>query len=191
MGTSLYLITNSKLTGNETQKDWDSILDALKKLNLEKCSYINENKEIIKETGEWYYQILDEEEMPYNICFEGPFNYWPDLYGNIGIISTIYRYSLLYKIYSYDWFETFRKDLFNIVKIMGGTEVIYLADNGCDKLATYLECMAWENMPYKEIKQKMIEQFGQPITEYSKLNVEALSYESIKEFFLDDFADLK
>lgn len=129
--------------------------------------------------------------MPYNISFEGPFNYWPQLYGNIGIIYTIHRYVLLYNIYSFDWFETFRKDLFNIVKIMGGTEVIYIADNGCDKLCTYLECMAEENMPYEEIKQKMIDQFGQPITEYSKLNVEALSYESIKEFFLDDFSDLK
>ena len=191
MGTSLYLITNSKLTGNETQKDWDSILEAFKNLNLETSSYRNERNEIIKETGEWYYQIIDDSEMPYNISFEGPFNYWPQLYSNIGIIYTIHRYVLLYIIYSYDWFETYRKDLFNIVKIMGGTEVIYLADNGCDKLCTYLESMAEENMPYEEIKQKMIEQFGQPITEYSKLNVEALSYESIKEFFLDDFADLK
>ncbi len=190
MGTSLYLITNSKLTGNETQKDWDSILGALKNLNLETSSYINERNEIIKESGDWYYQIIDDNEMPYHISFEGPFNFYPQLYGNIGIINTIYRYSLLYNIYSYDWFETFRKDLFNIVKIMGGTEIIYLADNGCDKLGTYLECMAEENSTYEEIKQKMMEEFGKPVTDYSKLNLDALSYKNIKEFFLDDFADL-
>lgn len=51
------------------------------------------------------------------------------------------------------------------MKIIGGTEVIYLADNACDKLSTYLECMAWENVPYEDIKEKMLQEFGQPLTD--------------------------
>ncbi|MFZ4797118.1 MAG: hypothetical protein ACOYMA_06460 [Bacteroidia bacterium] len=191
MGTSLYLITNSKLTGNETQKDWDGILESLKNLNLETNSYLNEKNETVKETGEWYYHIIDEEEMPYHICFEGPFNFCPEFYRNIGIISTIYRYGLLYNIYYYDWFKSFRNELFNIVKIMGGTEVIYLPDSGSNNLVTYLESMAWENMPYELVKQKMMEELGPPVTDYSKLNIESLNFKNIPEFFLDDFADLK
>lgn len=103
----------------------------------------------------------------------------------------IYKYRLLYEIYEFDWFASFRNDLYNIVKIIGGTEVIYLADNACDKLSRYLECMAWENFPYEEIKQKMIQEFGHPVTDYSKLNYDTLTYRKIEEFFLDDFSDLK
>ena len=146
-------------------------MEALKNLNLETTSYINEKNETIKETGEWYYQIENEEKIPYSIYFEGPYNMQPRFLKNIGIISTIYRYGLLYNIYSYDWFESFRNELFNIVKIMGGTEVMYLPDSGTNNLVTYLESMAWENMPYDEIKQKMMKEFGLPIIPNYILNL--------------------
>ena len=43
----------------------------------------------------------------------------------------------------------------------------------------------------QEIKEKMIREMGEPITDYSKLDFDSLSYSSINEFFLDDFHDLK
>jgi hypothetical protein len=192
VATSLYLITNSKLTGKETQKDWDRIVHELAQLQMDTTSYINAKNEIIKEYGNWSYEVeQQEEDRPIIVDFHGPFHIQPILYSNIGVLYTIYKYRLLYEVYGFDWFESFRSDLYRIVKIIGGTEVIYLADNACDKLSTYLECMAWEDVPYEEIKQKMLQEFGQPVTDYSKLNYNTLTYQKIDEFFLDDFSDLK
>ncbi|MDX2190323.1 MAG: hypothetical protein SFY32_10695, partial [Bacteroidota bacterium] len=144
-----------------------------------------------KETGDWSYRIHYDKSDPFNVDYEGPFHIQPQLFSDIGILSTIYKYRLLYEIYEFDWFDSFRLDIFNIIKIIGGTEVIYLADNSCDKLGFYFECMALENVPYEEIKKQMIIELGQPVTNYSKLNFDSLNYRNITEFFLDDFADLK
>lgn len=191
MATSLLLITNSKLTGKETQKDWDRIVRELEQLQMDTTSYVNAKNEIIKEHGNWGFEIEEEEDFPFNVNFDGPFPILPTLYSNIGLISTIYRYDLLYNIHSLDWFESFRNDLYNIVKIIGGTEVIYLADNACDKLSIFSEGMAVENVPYEDIKAKMLQEFGQPVKDYSELNYDTLTYQKIDEFFLDDFSDLK
>lgn len=40
-------------------------------------------------------------------------------------------------------------------------------------------------------KEKMIKELGSPVTDYSKLEYEKLSYWNINEFFLDDFSNLK
>ena len=158
---------------------------------MDTTSYVNAKNEIIKEHGNWGFEIEEEEDFPFNVNFDGPFPILPTLYSNIGLISTIYRYDLLYKIHSLDWFESFRNDLYNIVKIIGGTEVIYLADNACDKLSIFSEGMAVENVPYEDIKAKMLQEFGQPVKDYSELNYDTLTYQKIDEFFLDDFSDLK
>lgn len=191
MATSLYLITNSKLTGKEKQDDWNRIVRELNQLKMNTTSYVNGKNEIIKEYGSWTYNIEEDEDIPFNVAFGGPFHIQPKLYSNIGVIYTIYKYRFLYEIYGFDSFTSFRRDLYNIVNIIGGTEVIYLADNSCDKLSLYLECMAWENVPYEVIKAKMLQEFGQPVTDYAKLNYDTLTYSEIKEFFLDDFSDLK
>lgn len=191
MSTNLYVITNSTLTGNETQEDWENIVKQLKKLNIDTTSFVNANNEIIKEYGNWCHRVDDDEDDPLNVSFEGPFHLMPTLYSNIGVIDTIYKYRLLYEFKDCYWFASFRENLFNIVKIIGGTEVIYLADNGCNKLSEYLELMAWENSPYELIKQKMIKHLGNPITDYTKLEFDKLDYRNINEFFLDDFNDLK
>lgn len=192
MGTSLLLLTNSKLTGNETKNDWDRIISQLEQLQLGVASYLNANHEYVEETGSWEYFIeLEGKNTPFNVEFEGPHAIFPRLYSNIGVISTIYRFSLLYENYTLHWFNIFRTELYKVVKAIGGTEVIYVADNSCGKISKYLESMAWENVPYEVIKERMIQEFGPPVTDYSKLDYGTLSYENINEFFLDDFSDLK
>ena len=105
MATSLYLITNSKLTGKETQKDWERIVGKLDQLKMDTTSYVNAQNEIVKEHGSWSYDIEHEEEyLTFNVDFVGPFHIQPRLYSNIGVIYTIYKYSLLYEIYGCDWF---------------------------------------------------------------------------------------
>ena len=191
MATSLYLITNSKLTGNETQSDWERIVNELRQLNMDTTSYLERGR-WVKETGDWNYEIEEEDKnYPFNVEFDGPFYIQPRLFSNIGIIYTIHKYSLLYTIYDSYELDSFRNDLYNIVKIIGGTEVIYLADNACDKLSGYLLMAEDYNIPYEDIKQKMIEEFGQPKTDYAKLDYNKLDYKKIDEFFCDDFSDLK
>ncbi len=115
MATGLYLITNSKLTGKETQKDWERIVDKLDQLKMDTTSYVNAQNEIVKEYGSWSYNIEHEEEdLTFNVDLVGPFHIQPRLYSNIGVIYTIYKYTLLYEIYGCDWFGSFRKNLYNI-----------------------------------------------------------------------------
>ncbi len=46
-------------------------------------------------------------------------------------------------------------------------------------------------MPYKEIKAKLIEDLGDPITDFKVLDFSFDSYEDVNEFFVDTFDDLK
>ena len=69
MSTSLYLITNSKLTGNETKADWEIIASKLSKLNWDTTSYMNANNETIKEYGNWKYDVENEIDYTFNVDF--------------------------------------------------------------------------------------------------------------------------
>ena len=81
----------------------------------------------------------------------------------------------------------FRKNIFDIITVFGGTEIIYLADNSCDKLSGYLECMVWEGVAYNEIKKKMVQDKIPFVSDYNKLKLENLSYSNITEYVFDDF----
>jgi len=190
MSTSLYAITNSKFTGNETEKDWNQILVKLKSLNWERTYRYSKGK-YVQESGDWSYSMNDNPELSFLAEFDGPFQFCPVIYSNIGLIHSIAHYSYIYQFQDINSFNQFRVHLYKIVQIMGGTEVIFLADNACDKLCHFLESMAIENVPYEEIKEKMIVEFGNPVTDYSKLDDNKLDYRNINEFMLDDFTDLK
>lgn len=190
MGEDLFAITNSKFTGNETKKDWDQILDKLKSLNLEKTLTV-ENDELIRMKGDWSYSINVDPELSFLVDFEGPFQFNPLIYSNIGVIGTNLNYSILYHAHKLGSFNEYRRRLYDIVRVFGGTEVIFLAYEECDQLSTILDKMALQNVPYEEIKEKMILEFGNPVTDYLKLDYEELNFGDITEFRLDDFSDLK
>ncbi|NDV97386.1 hypothetical protein D0T84_21155 [Dysgonomonas sp. 521] len=195
MGTSLYAITNSKLTGEETDIYFDAVLEKFRGLNLSKSYFNAGGKRIEDDTEYCYYKDIYDY---YPIDFASPSSYYFSLYKNIGIIGTIYRYHLLYNadFYSDDgWYVTFRKDIYNIIQVMGGTEIIFLADNGyTDGLSYYLECLAWEDTPYEIIKEKMITALIKPqlfSEHYKKMRNKSIDHSSISEFIWDDFRDLK
>ncbi len=190
MGEDLYAITNSKFTGNETNKDWDQILEKLKSLNLEKTLKV-ENDELIRMKGQWSYSFNIDPEFSFLVDFDGPYQFNPLIYSNIGVISTNLNYSILYHAHKLGSFDEYRKRLYSIVQVFGGTEVIFLAYENCDQLSHILEDMALQNVPYEEIKEKMILEFGNPLTDYSKLDSDKLNFDNITEFILDDFRDLK
>ena len=191
MSTSLYILTNAKFDLTENQEYFDNIQKKLQAIPLVRASYYRKGK-FVTEDGDWNYEIQqeDDEGLDYfSIWFNGPYAYSPILFPNICYISTIYRYSTLYQVKEHDWLDSFRKDIYNIIKAVGGTEVIFVADNACDKLDGYLS-MAFENNSYETIKAEMLKEFGEPVTDYAKLDYSKLDYNNITEFFFDDFKDL-
>ena len=180
MSTELFAITNTSLNGKDSFNEWEKIIENLNELK-------NDNSKINK----WNFEIEPELDIyPFNVSFYSSNNSQPTLYENICVIKTIYKYNLIYQNYTLDWFVNFRNELHQIIKILGGTEVIFLAYGAPNRLSHYLENMAWENVSYEEIKTLLIQEFGQPITNYADLNLSKLDYKNIKEFFLDDFSDL-
>jgi len=187
MATSLFAITNSSLNGKEGLQDYQTIKQSLKTLS-KKSKYFQEEQ--VNEEINWDFEISENKvDEPFHIYFESPFHFSPQLYPECGLIFFQYKYRLLYEIKIGFWFESFRKELWEMITIMGGTEIIFLADNCCDKLSSFLE-MVFEGRSYQSIKDQMTQELGKPLTDYNKLEYEKLDYKNITEFFLDDFKDL-
>ena len=184
MGTSLLAITNCTVTGKEPQSHWDSKLEAFKNGNLELDPRPNDN--------EWkMFQYNDPDY--FSIEFETPLLFEPCFMIGVGEIGTFYRYSLMYSFSEWtdEQFDSFRLNMFNTMKIMGGTEVIYLADQG-DLGSCFNMCLSDESGSYyNDIKQALIKKYGKPVTNYRNLDPYYLDYYKITEFILDDFSDLK
>jgi hypothetical protein len=189
MSNTLYAITNAKLPSNHGEKYYNAILNKLINLNWDTTS-INLPSGPKKEYGEWSYYIENEVDMPYSLCYHGPFSITFEMMSSICVLHTIYKFWLIYENYKLNWFDSFRKQLFDCISILGGTEIIFLPDQRPDRLCYYWY-EAIENVPYEIIKSRMIKEFGYPITDYKLLNLEQLSHSTGSEFFIDDFSDLR
>ncbi|RKF04557.1 hypothetical protein C8N26_1229 [Tenacibaculum lutimaris] len=194
MSTSLYAISNITLSKKVNVEFLNAKIQELKALNWKFINslFINENGEetSIQNNEDWHYEVINEDGF-LEVDFTGSFCFTITLMPNIAFVSTIYKYRMLYELNEHqDILENFRVNLYNLITIFGGTEVIFLADNATNKLNNYLELMAWENVPYNDIKNKMINEFGQPIIDYSLLDYSKLSYSNINEFVLDDLSNV-
>lgn len=194
MSTSLYAISNITLPKKVNVEFLNAKIQELKALNWKFVNslFINENGEetSIQDNEDWHYEVINEDGF-LEVDFTGNFCFTITLMPNISFVSTIYKYRTLYELNEYQYIlEDFRINLYKLITIFGGTEVIFLADNATNKLNSYLELMAWENVPYNDIKNKMINEFGQPIKDYSLLEYSKLSYSNINEFVLDDFSNV-
>lgn len=196
MATDLYIISHIKTTKKEVLEKKDFYLQKLKNLNLEPITYlriIDNNETWLKFEGDWEYELPDTETKEI-IYFSSPFVFSVTVYENCLEIATIYKYSFLYseyKLHEDDYIWEFRKNIFDIISIFGGTEIIYLADNGCNKLSSYLELKVWEGVSYFDVKKDMIEKGFPFVSNYHKLKLKDLNYSCIKEIVFDDFSDIK
>ncbi len=190
MSTSLYAITNAKLNLDSKNEQAKLILEKLERLNFGTTKYHNKEGDLVRKICGWKYCFDDNNGEHEALELYGNYSIEPSLYPHCSLISTIYRYSLIYQNYSFEWFAQFRNELCQTVKAIGGTEIIYLPDQSSDKLCKYFG-MFYDNKTYEEIKSKMIDEFKLPVTDYKLLNYEKLEYASMNEFFLDDFSDLK
>ncbi|WP_338734024.1 hypothetical protein [Mangrovimonas cancribranchiae] len=199
MTTDLHIISNCRsFTKNTIKENKDEFLANLKALKLDHITIIGSGKL----TGDWEYEFpeiycekqdkvipdIDAKEL---ICYNSPFVFNIRVYENCVELITIYKYRFLYEDEKTDYLNEFRKNVYDIISIFGGTEIIYLADNGCDKLAEYLECQVWEGISYHDIKKDMINKKLSFVSDYDNLKLNHLTYRNIKEIVFDDFSNLK
>ena len=187
MGTSLIVISNHSLDLADIEEVANRLLPQIVLLDLP----IAINYSGVRESKEWAYSIWIESKYPQQrrIKFDGPCTLFLCLYKDLVEISTIYGLYVLYENYKLDYFRGFREALFKLVKLLGGNEVIYLADNN-NPLAAF-HGMTIDGMGYLEVKRHLMEKFGKPVKDFSLLNRKELDYGTMNEFFLDTFADLK
>ncbi len=206
MATDLYLISNISTSKEDVLAKKEFYLKELKKLKLVRISDFIDGKYRERE-GDWEYELPNQYDEPEDLeqfpemvekellSFNSPFVFNIRVYENCLELTTIYKYRYLYEdkyrgssMYEESLLE-FRKNIFDIITVFGGTEIIYLADNACDKLSTYLELMAWEGVSYTEIKQKMLLEDKPFVNDYNTLKLENLRYSKITEYVFDDFKD--
>jgi hypothetical protein len=206
MSTSLFAIANHNLNMQDMNHAAMEALARLQKLKLERAKKY-EGDRLVQVQGDWVYRVdMDDpysdeillpsqlpdysnyKSVPY-IDFYGPYCFFPEFFKECMLVSTIHKYGLIYENHSLDWFNNFRRELYSIVKIFGGTEVIYLADSQ-SFLAHYLEGGVYARESYSRLKEVLLREVGEPVTDFSKLDKSTFSYKK-REYFLDDFRDLK
>ncbi|HET8808927.1 MAG TPA: hypothetical protein VFM65_01515 [Flavobacteriaceae bacterium] len=207
MSTQLHAISNIETTKEEVLANKGFYLEKLKALQLEHTSTpLNDDKGNFigwkKSEGDWEYEfptiydaetdsVVADTEAAEIIYFYSPFEFAIRVYDKCLELICIYKYNYLYAIGHNDALNEFRKNVYDIISIFGGTEIIYLADNGCDKLSEYLELQVWEGFSYQSIKKGML-LTGLPfVSDYGLLNHDKLTYSKITEFVFDDFSDIK
>lgn len=199
MSTTLSIISNIKTSKEEVVRNKDIYLKQLNALNLEPTYCTDKNGKKLMDKGDWVYEFdediydketlkeLNSKELIYYIS---PFEFDVSLFNNCLLIDTIYKYVFMYEC-AREYINTrFRKDLLKIVSIFGGTEVIFLADNCCDKIGTYLECYIQEGVSYEDVKAMMKKDKIPFVNDFNRLDPNKLSYTNITEYLYDDFSDL-
>jgi hypothetical protein len=172
MATDLDGIFNFGLKGLRDRKIFDKWLHELKALNLEKAK----DHDGVEEIGEWKYYItgyggddpLDNEpSFPYEVIYEGPYMQKIILMDDISSIPTHYRLNILFN--QPDWFFEYLKEVYSMIKIFGGNELIWLSSLGSASYSSIYQCEVWENTPYEKVKQLLTEQYGTPKTTYQEM----------------------
>ncbi len=172
MATDLDGIFNFGLKGLRDRNVFDKWLEDLKALNLEKAH----DHDGIEEIGEWESYITgyggddsseNEPNLPYEVTFEGPFMQKITLMDDISTISTFFRLHILFN--QPEWFFDFIKNVYSIIKIFGGNELIWLSSLGNASYSSIYQCEVWENTPYEKVKELLIEQYGTPKTTYKEM----------------------
>ena len=164
-----------------------------------------------------YYTLPSKNSSKEDFIFTGneliSFSTWlpwqVDVYDNCILLSGDNKYSFLYTDFSgeescftffdfeFDYEEfhqevwLFRKRIFDIISIFGGTEVVFLSDGSCRNLHNYLCLVEEEGASFSEVK-KLMKKDGLPLVkDYSLLDYNKLRYDNITEYVYDDFSDFK
>ena len=209
MATSLYIVSDIKGRKKEilAKKEW--YLDQLRNLSLSLTFFNKTEKQIVEDWKcEMAYYFNDQmDNIPGSDVREifsfvnssSIFNI--TIYEESLVLSTIYNYNYIYTDFDYDLFFCyntferelleFRKCIFDLISIFGGSEIIFLGDNGLDKLGDYFRLEIEEGKSYFKVKEQMIKDNVPIVTDYKKLDIKNLNYRNITEYVFDNFSDLQ
>lgn len=212
MATLLHIVSNIKVSLETvlTRKDW--FVEQLNQNHYFAPIFTSLDIEIEKiNNNDWRYElpmiwcyetdraIPDPDNNSY-IIFESPSStFYIVVYEESLVLATGYKLSQLYYNSSFDDFArmpfdyeefnqkvaNFRKSIFSIVSIFGGSELIYLSDGSCSRLFNFLTKIE-EGESYQEVKEQMLADNLPIVRDYSLLNTKDLNYKNIKEYVFDD-----
>lgn len=200
MATDLDGIFNVGLKGCRDRKVFDNWLEELKKLDLPKASYVDADDKIKKETGEWWYEVTgyggddpldDEPNCPYNVEFYGPYMIQIRIMDDIAQLPTYYRLRVLFE--QPDYFHDFIKEVHRVLKVFGATEVTWLSSLGSASYSGIYQSMVWENAPYDEVMEALIQKYGQPISYQDAKKIDDIGlyeYRTLDRFVVDRFGEI-
>ncbi len=198
MATDLDGIFNVGLNGLRDKAVFDQWLEELKKLNIDHAKYTNSDGEDCEEQGEWYYETSgfggddpddNDIDTPFELIFYGPFMFSIHLMDNISKIPTFYRLHILFE--QPYFFDEFIDEIHQVLGVFNASEVIWLSSTGsAKKYSSIYQSEVWENVPYKTVREILIERLGKPITyEGAKHYNETVNweYKNIDCFVCDTF----
>ena len=184
MSVSLQALIENNIGFEANHTFAKQILQKIKELNFPAAI----NHDGSKDDAEYQYFIDETKEGNFSIDIETPTPYAYEIRKNSVVISSIYRYSFIYESNTIDWFQRFRKDLFEIVTLFKAKELIFVSGN-VKNLSFYIDDV-YNNKSYTFIKEVLTKKFRSPITDYKSLNYDSLDYDNINEWFLETFHDL-
>lgn len=188
MGTSLSPIANAGFANKNKSKLVKEIRQYLYKNSNPPIHHVGLNSPELESVIPVFY---DEE--PDSISFEDNSFFSPWIYKNVSECMSSLRYwhilnpeELYYSNkYSFSW----RWDLYTLVRLLGGNEVLYLADNS--HYLDFSSLIDKGGITYLEIKAAVTEIYGPPIKLLDqKLNQKEF-YLKNRIWFYDDFEDFK
>jgi len=205
MSTSLRVISNLSLSKTEVLKNKDLLVEKLNSIGK-----TIPNSSLIKNQKKWTYEItgfnndnlyLLKDSSPYIEFFDFSEISWfyISIYPECIILNSSLHYADLYRKFERDVFlelpfqyeelKAFRTEIYQLISVFGGSEIIYLADNDCNKLNNYLNKIE-EGVGYDEIKEQMKNDGTTIVRKYDQLDSAKLDYRKITAYFFDDLVDV-
>lgn len=194
MEANLYAVSNLKVKGSELLKESNEILEKLNALDMDYTLFPKSHNPEYFESDikrePWFYEPREGENSDSCLgIFTGPTVYYLKLHEEALEIQMLYQYSFLYHTLSNPYLEDFRKNLYQLIQIFGGDQIIFLADSGCDKLSDALQLGIWKGMSFEKVKEMFESEYRSLIRYYPKLDLSEPDYSDIREIILDDFGD--
>ncbi len=189
MSVILKIICDNKFGFKYTRKFAEETIQKVKKINLELSQRYDGT---IHKRQKWEYRLENYtkgKSAGKSIRIMGNAIFDFNIFKNAVIIGSHFKYWIIFDKDDKEWFLAFRKEVFKIITFFGATEIIYLMDNYDHLCVYYLDIE--EGLSYEEVKSKLLKDYGSPVTDYSKLNLKRNRKGNLKQYFLDDFKDLK
>ncbi len=151
---------------------------------------------VTEEEGDWTYEIHYCEEKPgtpyapwVELYITGPYCIFPTIRNNNIELGYFYKYWFISDLSMPEWYERFRAEQFEVCRILGITEVCYLADQSLS--LAYIYDDACKNWPYQKIKESLLA-IGPPTPREKAISFDDYKKEDAAgQWFMDDYADIK